>query len=218
MPVAASCSAPTKLTVRDSGQAPQEAIATGESLTFVSTSSSTPEIMLDCLEQALREEAPELSILPSQHFHDSMFPWFEPGTAPSSDEQLAAVMGNLDVQRRIKGFGLRYLIAVRGGTALEEERWGAGQLGGGFSFSEGTTLTTSILDLKSSQSVGRIAASGAGVTTFGLIVIVPYLIVAQDTEKNTCKALAVRIHQNLTGGAQPQNVSPTTVVPPTGSE
>jgi hypothetical protein len=179
-------------------------IAEGEALSFVSLSTTLPEGVLQCLETSVKNRAPDLTVIPSQEFRDSLFPWFEPGTMPDNDEDLAVLMNKPKVRQEVREFGLRYLVALKGKNRSEGiDQWG-GCVGGyaavgcvgGMSVDSQTDLTASILDLQSSRTLGEIEASGSASSGAGLILIVPYLVVG-DSLTDTCRALAGHVVETV---------------------
>lgn len=207
----ASCGG-SKVSVQDSWQE-QEAVPEGgfrklpdERLALVSVSPSTGAALVECVEEALYKQEPDLALIPSREFRDSMFPWFEPGIAPEGIEKLETVMTEAGVKRRIGELSLRFLVTLSGGTITRPGSWGGcigGGMGaacvGGMSSEKQTDLTARILDLTSLEEVGQIEASGSGKSEVGMIVIIPYFV-ASSAESETCAALATRIVGFLKGG------------------
>ena len=213
MLVAASCATST-VEVQDTRPGLRGGIAADESLTIVSVSSSISEDVLKCVEDSLRGEAPALIVVPSRKFRDSMFPWFEPSTMPGSDDHLAQLMGKPSVRQRVMDLGLRYVVALSGGTyTAGNDSWGgcaggyaAAACVGGMTIDMKTDLTAAILDLTSSQSVGEIEATGAGTSGAGLILLLPYFFIS-STETYTCRALAHSIARFVSGSQPPATPS-----------
>jgi hypothetical protein len=192
-----------EIEVRDDDPKPI-GIAVGETLSFVSLSTTLPEGALKCLENSVKSQAPDLTVIPSQEFRDSLFPWFEPGTIPNNDEDLAELMDKPKVQKKVREFRLRYLVALQGRSRGEGlDQWG-GCVGGyamvgcvgGMSVDSQTDLTASIIDLQSSRTLVEIEASGSASTSAGLILIVPYLVVG-DSLTDTCRALAGHVVETV---------------------
>lgn len=200
--IASACANQGTATVHviEERQASPERIRSDEALTIVALSSFTGKDIIHCMEQALRDEAPDLKIVSPEKFRNSLFPLFEPATAPRSAEDLAALMGKPMVTRRIAEFGVRYVVALRGQTKSTEETWGqvygAGTRGGfaigGISVDLETDLHATILDLKSARPVAEMEAWKSGHFKAGIFIFVPYLI-ASPTEAVTCKTLAQRV-------------------------
>src|ERR1700755_1104654 len=51
-----------------------------------------------------------------EQFTDALFPWFEPGTAPSKPEGVAALLTRPGVAERVAASGVRYGVWLGGGT------------------------------------------------------------------------------------------------------
>jgi hypothetical protein len=210
------------LSVRGERQVQETGIEPGEALTVVNASPATLDDVLQCVENALYKEAPNLAFVSSSVFRDSLFPWFEPATAPDSVEDLTEVLGNPAVRQRIQAFGLRYVIAVSGETDENTDSWGGcfgGYAGagcvGGVLLNKKTDLAATILDVKYLRRISELAASGSGSSQAGMIVIVPYVTV-NSTESSTCRVLAERIVQVLEGGPASSGETRELVIPPAG--
>jgi hypothetical protein len=203
--LAVSC-APTTIEIEDDRAGQPLELAEDEALTFVALSKSIPEDLVACVEGSLGEQAPDLTIVPSRQFRDSLFPWFEPSTAPRSDSDLVALMGRPAVLRRIEDLGLRYVVSLTGGSeTVGNDGWGGCAGGyaavacvGGAGIERKTDLTAAILDLTARRSVGEVTATGSGTFEAGLILLVPYILVT-STEADTCLALAHRVGALIAG-------------------
>lgn len=202
--VATACGT-NELSVRGERQVQDIGFEPGEALTIVNASPATLDDIFQCVEHALYKEAPDLTFVSPSMFRDSLFPWFEPATAPHSVEELAEVLGNPAVRQRMEGFALRYVIAVSGDTDENTDTWGGcfgGYAGagcvGGLLLNKKTELAATILDVKHLRQISELAASGSGSSQAGMIVIVPYVTV-NSTESSTCRVLAERIVQVLRG-------------------
>jgi hypothetical protein len=183
-------------------------MAADEVLTIVSLSTEISEDVIQCVEESLRDEAPGLNVMPSRQFRNSFFPWFEPNTAPHSDEDLALLMDRDGVRQHVSDLGLRYVVSLSGRTyTVGKNSWG-GCVGGyagaacvtGMEIETQTDLTAAIHDFTSSRSVGEISATGAGTSAAGVILLLPY-VVFSSAEADTCRALAKRINAFVTGAS-----------------
>lgn len=203
--LAVSC-APTTIEI-ENGRADQPLkMAKDEALTFVALSKSISEDLVACVEGALSEQELDLTIVPSRQFRDSLFPWFEPSTAPRSDDDLVSLMDRPAVFRRIDDLGLRYVVSLTGGSeTVGNDGWGGCAGGyaavacvGGAEVERKTELTAAVYDLTARQSVGEVTATGSGTFEAGLILFVPYILVS-TTEADTCHALAHRVGAYIVG-------------------
>ena len=61
----------------------------------------TEEKYIRCVEKALGNGAGALRVIPHRQFVDSLFPWFEPRTAPAETKHLAKLMDHPGVVQRV---------------------------------------------------------------------------------------------------------------------
>ena len=202
----ASCGG-SKVAVQDTWREKQEDtdISSGKSLVVVNTLPAPGNGLVECVELALYKRDRDLVVIPSDEFRDSMFPWFEPGIAPESAQELEELMGRSVVKTRLDELKLRYLVTLSGESITRPGSWGGcagGYAGaacvGGLSSDKEINLTASILDLESLEDVAQFEAKGSGKSEVGMIVIIPYFV-ASSAESDTCSALAERIVAFLRG-------------------
>ena len=74
----------------------------------------------DCVQNAIHRVCANLQFFPPEKFVDSLFPWFEPNTAPKNEEDLDALLKNRLVQERIDKLDVRYVITIGGQTSQSE--------------------------------------------------------------------------------------------------
>lgn len=170
--------------------------STVEALVVISTSALVSGDVLQCVEDALLKEIPDLNIVSDRIFRDALFPWFEPGKAPTSAEELAELLSKSVVSKQIDTMKVRYVVAVGGGTRTTEEGWGgtagsaqAAVVVGGVSINRKTELVAQVLDLKSARPIAELETSVEGKGGYGIIILIPYISIPQ-TESKACKALA----------------------------
>ncbi len=163
---------------------------------------------ISCIEDALSRGRGGLNVIPRQQFVDSLFPWFEPRTAPAETKGLAKLMQRPGVANRIKEQGVRYIIwldgdtdRVAGGGSLS---CAAGPGGGGcFGFAwwqNDADYNASIWDLEALQSAGSVTADYSG-TSFLPALVVPIPLIAR-TKAAACKGLADQLQAFIV--AEPQ--------------
>jgi hypothetical protein len=70
----------------------------------------------DCVQQTIQGFCPTLKFVPAEEFVYTLYPWFEPGTAPASKEDVNALFNKRLVRQSIAKLGVRYVITVGGGT------------------------------------------------------------------------------------------------------
>lgn len=187
-------------------------IAEGESVVIMAKSyhlgNETEASYIACVEDALSRGRSGLNVIPHQQFVDSLFPWFEPRTAPSETKGLEKLMNRPGVADRIADQGVRYIIwldgdtdRVAGGGSLS---CAAGPGGGGcFGFAwwqNDADYNAAIWDLKGLDSAGSVTADFSG-TSFLPALVVPIPLIAR-TKAAACKGLAEQLHAFIV--AEPQ--------------
>ena len=151
---------------------------------------------ITCIENALSRGSRGLNVIPHQQFVDSLFPWFEPRTAPSETKGLPRLMEKPGVADKIKDQNVRYIIWLDGDT---EKVAGGGSLscaagpggGGCFGFAwwqNASDYDASIWDLEGLESAGTVSADVSG-TSFLPALVVPIPLIAR-TQAAACKGLA----------------------------
>ncbi len=187
-------------------------IADGESIVIMAKSyhlgNETEASYISCVEDALGRGRDGLSVIPHQQFVDSLFPWFEPRTAPTETKGLEKLMARPGVAERIAEQGVRYIVwldgdtdRVAGGGSLS---CAAGPGGGGcFGFAwwqNDADYNASVWDLKGLESAGSVVADYSG-TSFLPALVVPIPLIAR-TKAAACKGLAQQLHAFIV--AEPQ--------------
>jgi hypothetical protein len=172
----------------------------GESVVIMAKSyhqgNKTESGYVDCLESALGRGSKGLRVIPSQDFIDSLFPWFEPRTAPAETKGLTKLMDRPGVADAIEAMGVRYIVWLDGDTERVAQggslSCAAGPGGGGcFGFAwwqNDADYEASIWDLDGFESAGTVSADVSG-TSFLPALVVPIPLIAR-TQTAACKGLA----------------------------
>ncbi len=175
-------------------------IAEGESVVIMAKSyhlgNETEAKYITCIERSLARGSGKLRVIPHREFVDSLFPWFEPRTAPAETKGLAKLMGRPGVADKIKDQGVRYIIWIDGDT---EKVAGGGSLscaagpggGGCFGFAwwqNDSDYDAYVWDLQGLESAGTISADFSG-TSFLPALVIPIPLIAR-TQAKACKGLA----------------------------
>jgi len=153
-----------------------------------------------CIEENLARGSEGLTVIPHDEFVDSLFPWFEPRTAPAETKNLARLMDRPGVADKIAEQGIRYIIwldgdtdRVAGGGSLS---CAAGPGGGGcFGFAwwqNDADYDASVWDLKGLESAGTVSADVSG-TSYMPALVIPLPFIAR-TQSRACKSLADQLH------------------------
>jgi hypothetical protein len=180
-------------------------ISEGESIVIMAKSyhlgNETEMKYIRCIENNLSRGKNALRVIPHGEFVDSLFPWFEPRTAPAETKNLAKLMDRPGVADKISEQGIRYIIwldgdteRVAGGGSLS---CAAGPTGGGcFGFAwwqKDADYNASIWDLQGLESAGTVSADVSG-TSFMPALVVPLPFIAR-TQSKACKTLADQLHR-----------------------
>ncbi len=178
-------------------------ISAGEGVVIMAKSyhlgNETESKFISCVGDSLGRGSKRLKVVPNGAFIDSLFPWFEPRTAPAKTEGLATLMARPGVAKKIESQGVRYIIwldgntdRVAGGGSMS---CAAGPGGGGcFGFAwwqNDANYEASIWDLKGQESAGTISTDVSG-TSFMPALIIPIPLIAR-TQTKACKALAEQL-------------------------
>ena len=153
-----------------------------------------------CVEDALAGGRRGLNVIPNTEFVDSLFPWFEPRTAPAETKNLARLMERPGVAEKIAEQGVRYIVWLDGDT---ERVAGGGSLscaagpggGGCFGFAwwqNDADYNASVWDLEGLESAGTVTTDVSG-TSFLPALVIPIPFIAR-TQAKACKTLADQLH------------------------
>ena len=175
-------------------------IETGESIVILAKSyhlgNETEDKYIKCIEDALSRGSSGLRVIPHKQFVDSLFPWFEPRTAPAETKGLSRLMERPGVAARIAEQNVRYIVWLDGDT---DRVAGGGSLscavgpggGGCFGFAwwqNDADYSAAVWDLKGLQSAGSVTADVSG-TSFLPALVVPIPLIAR-ARAAACKGLA----------------------------
>lgn len=178
-------------------------IEDGESIVVLAKSyhlgNETEAKYIRCIEDALSRGSKGLRVIPHKQFVDSLFPWFEPRTAPAETKGLPKLMERPGVADRIAEQNVRYIVWLDGDT---ERVAGGGSLscaagpggGGCFGFAwwqNDADYNAAVWDLKGLESAGSITADVSG-TSFLPALVVPIPLIAR-AQAAACRGLAEQL-------------------------
>jgi len=157
---------------------------------------TTEADFISCVGKELGSGSGKLRVIPNKSFVDSLFPWFEPRTAPAETDGLSALFGRPGVAQQIERQGVRYIIwldgntdRVAGGGSLS---CAAGPGGAGcFGFAwwqNDSNYEASIWDLRGQESAGTVSTDVSG-TSFIPALVVPIPLIAR-TQAKACQGMA----------------------------
>ncbi len=152
-----------------------------------------------CLTREISRSSSVSGIVSSSTVQQLLYPLMEPGTQPASEEQFAKMLQREDVRARLNASGLDYLVAVTGGTRVQDWKGGifcgAGYGGGGclgFAWANKTTQLDAVLwDLSTDVKLDHAAARDEG-TSVAPAFILPIVIPAR-TQSGACRKLGRNI-------------------------
>lgn len=166
----------------------------------------TGEDFVQCVGDEVSSGRNGINVIPEQEFVDSLFPWFEPRTAPMRSGDLEQVMAEPVVTEKINEYGVRYIVWLDGQTETTN-RMGSisctvGPAGGGCfgfgSWEDDSEFEARIWDVNSYNNVGTISADATG-QSYLPAVVVPIPLLAR-VEANACSNLAAQLKQFVYGG------------------
>lgn len=175
----------------------------GESVVIMAKSyhqgNETEAGYISCVEDALGRGSTGLRVIPRQEFVDSLFPWFEPRTAPAETKGLTKLLERPGVAQAVKEMGVRYIVWLDGDTETVAQggslSCAAGPGGGGcFGFAwwqKDADYEAAVWDLEGNESAGTVTADFSG-TSFLPALIVPIPLIAR-TQSAACKGLAQQL-------------------------
>jgi hypothetical protein len=164
---------------------------------------------MSCAGGRLREGDPPIDVINIDDVRLAFFPWLEPSTAPKTMEEFNAFLENPAIQQKMAELGIRYLMAIEGGTTSDKHGgiWcGVGPTGGGggcLGFVWGnreSSYVATIIDVTSPHESRDIAGKQAGhyyVPAFAL----PIPLIA-PTEGKACAQLAEHVRQFFMEGTR----------------
>ena len=187
-------------------------LAEGEAVVIMAKSyhlgNETEAKYINCIENSLARGSGGLRVIPRDEFVDSLFPWFEPRTAPAETKGLAKLMERPGVANKIKEQGVRYIIWIDGDT---EKVAGGGSLscaagpggGGCFGFAwwqNASDYDAFVWDLQGLESAGTVSADFSG-TSFLPALVIPIPLIAR-TQAKACKGLADQLRAFIVADEQ----------------
>lgn len=182
-------------------------IAEGESIAILgrrhNIGPETEGDFIDCLGKSLEKDMAGVNIIPEQQFINSLYPYFEPSTAPMNVQNLDDLVRTPGVAKKLEQFRVRYIIWIEGSTERTDS---GGSLsctispagGGCFGFAtwdDQANYRASVWDLEALQSEGTISSSTSG-TSYMPAILIPIPILAR-VQATACEQLSEQIKEFL---------------------
>ncbi len=190
-------------------------LAEGEAVTVLSAAEDRTgrDDIADCLREGLQEANPPVRVIPAGAFRDTFFPWFEPGKAPKSEEDWAALLARPLVKARVAELNVRFLLEVHGshteGGTKGVEAVAVGAVGAEVR----DRVTAKLRDLKRPTSIGAAAVESAGHNVL-VHVMIYGIIILPMTETAACRELGRQLAAAF-NGASATRPAPARETPPT---
>ncbi len=164
---------------------------------------------MDCVANQLGNGKQGLRVQGNDDFVDRLFPWFEPGTAPTRAEGVAAVLQQPGVSEAVASTGVRYVVWLDGGTrktdgggslACGAAPGAAGCIGFGW-WEKESAYEATIWDIKQAKSAGSVGTNVTGTSAIvGAVVPLPFIARVEGT---ACNRLADQLKSFFVGGEAP---------------
>jgi hypothetical protein len=167
-----------------------------------------------CISDALAKGDGRLEVHSTKAFEDSMYPWFEPSTAPLSTDDLSRLLEKPEVVQQVRETGVRYVVwldgstdrvASGGGITCAAGIGGAGCMGLAW-WEDDSRYDATVWDIKTAESAGTIHADVKGRSVMPAIII-PLPFIARP-KAAACRGLTQQLKQFLTSphgyGAGPE--------------
>lgn len=139
---------------------------------------------MDCLARNIGSGSSNIKVHGNDEFVDKMFPWFEPGTAPTKPEAVATLLARPGLTEQVAATGVRYVVWLDGATrktdgggslACGAAPGAAGCIGFGW-WEKESDYEATIWDLKQAKSAGTVGTNVTGTSAIvGAVVPLPFI-------------------------------------------
>ena len=154
---------------------------------------SAEDQFMHCVASGLAGRDGAITTQTDEVFTDALFPWFEPGTAPTKPEGVALLLTRPGIAERVAASGVRYIVWLDGGTQKTD---GGGSLACGASpgvagcigfgwWEKEAHYEATIWDLKQAKTAGSVGTNVTGTSAvIGAVVPLPFIARVQGTACN----------------------------------
>jgi hypothetical protein len=202
-------------------------IAKGEAVVILAKpqveGSGAEDGFMDCVSDELRGGKENIAVHGNNEFVDKMFPWFEPGTAPSKPEAVAALLTRPGVSEKVAQSGVRYVVWLDGSTqktdgggsiACGAAPGAAGCIGFGW-WEKESAYEATVWDLKQAKSAGSVGTNVTGTSAIiGAVVPLPFIARVQSA---ACNRMADQLRSFFTEGGEEAAAGGTTTAATKGT-
>jgi len=181
--------------------------ADGESVVILgrrhSSDYETEPDLISCVGDTLADGELGVKVVSETAFVDSLYPWFEPRTAPMKVHDLSRLLEHKSLAQAIANYHVRYIIWIDGKTETTSSSGSIGcsiGAGGGGCFGFGTwdkesDYKVTVWDYKNEQIMGQIRADATG-TSYMPALVIPIPIIAR-VQANACKGIGLQLRSFL---------------------
>lgn len=155
--------------------------------------------LIDCVGNVLATGDGRLNVIPERDFLDSLYPWFEPRTAPMHVRDLDRYLKHPEIASAMNDYQVRYIIWIDGNTEKTDSAGSIGcsiSVGGAGCFGFGTwenqsDYEASVWDYEKLETHGHISADATG-TSYMPAVVIPIPIIAR-VKNSACKGMGEQL-------------------------
>ncbi len=157
-----------------------------------------PELV-SCIGGILEGGTKAINVIGEREFLDSLYPWFEPRTAPMSMKRLDQMSERIEFANALDRYNISYIIWVDGNTETTSSSGSIGcsiGAGGAGCFGFGTwdkesDYEATIWDYKNREILGIVSAGATG-TSYMPALVVPIPLIAR-VQANACKGMGAQL-------------------------
>ncbi|MEC8956300.1 MAG: hypothetical protein VYA14_03925 [Pseudomonadota bacterium] len=184
-------------------------IGDGEGVVILAKSyhlgNDTETDFIRCVSSNISKGSSAMRVIPTNSFKDTLFPWFEPRTAPSDTRGLTNLLKRNRVAEIISENNIRYIIWLDGNTdsaggggsmSCAMDPTGAGCFGFAW-WQNDSKYEATIWDIRDVKNEGNISAEYSG-TSFLPAIVVPIPLFAR-TQTKACKGLSDQLKVFISG-------------------
>lgn len=193
----------TTVTIDQDRIASSSNLSSGKSIVIIGRRSGsdyeTEPDLVSCIGKRLSQGQTKVNVITEEMFVDTMYPWFEPRTAPVRANDLLRLLEYKQLSKAVEKFDMQYLIWVDGSTQTtgkEGEITCALGMGGISCFGFGTwdkksDYEASIWDYNKRELVGKVSGQAEG-TSYMPAIVIPIPIIA-PVQDDVCEAIGVQL-------------------------
>jgi len=165
---------------------------------------TTEDEFMDCVGDKMAASG-GIQVRANDAFVDSMFPWFEPSTAPQRPEGVTRLLARDVVAERVAESGVRYIIWIDGTTRQTDSGGsltcslspaGGGCIGFGW-WEKESDYQAVVWDLETARTAGSVSTNVTGTSALvGVLIPLPFIARVQGA---ACDRLATQLGAFLRG-------------------